>query len=106
MTPEIRKIVQYEETTLIEGFRPAPAPWRMFAVAAILRNPWAGRYVEDLTPEIRAFGPVLGADLTERIIAMAGEGSAIEAVGPVPAGGNQTHRVCAADWLFFGNDCR
>ena len=34
MTPEIRKIVTFDEETLIEGFRKTEQPWRMFAVAA------------------------------------------------------------------------
>ena len=60
MDPEIRKIVTFDEEVFIEGFRKADVPWRMFAVAAVVQNPWAGRYVEDLRPEIRSFGPVLG----------------------------------------------
>ena len=81
MQPEIRKIVTYDEQVLIEGFRPTKEPWRMFAVAAVVRNPWAGRYVEDLKPEIHACGPVLGEMLTERMIALAGGGDRIEAYG-------------------------
>ena len=50
MTPEIRKIVRYDEEILIEGFKAAESPWRMFAVAAVVKNPWSGRYVEDLKP--------------------------------------------------------
>ena len=42
MDPEIRKIVTYDEETLIEGYRVSKTPWRMFAVAAVVRNPWAG----------------------------------------------------------------
>ena len=37
MDPEIRKIVTYDEETLIEGYRAAETPWRMFAVAAVMR---------------------------------------------------------------------
>lgn len=81
MTPEIRKIVSFEEEVFIEGFRKADKPWRLFAVAAVIKNPWAGRYVEDLNPEIRAYGPVLGELLTQRIVALAGGGDAIEAYG-------------------------
>ena len=81
MRPEIRKIVTYAEDVLIEGFRPADPPWRMFAVAAVVSNPWAGRFVENLKPEIQAYGPVLGALLTERMIRLAGSGAAIEAYG-------------------------
>ncbi|AGI69251.1 hypothetical protein OAN307_c38050 [Octadecabacter antarcticus 307] len=45
---------------MIEGFGAADRPWRMFVVAAVVRKPWAGRFVEDLKPEIQAFRPVLG----------------------------------------------
>ena len=45
MTPEIRKIVTYQEDVLIEGFKPAATPWCMFAAAAVITNPWAGQHV-------------------------------------------------------------
>ena len=67
MNPEIRKIVTYDEEVLIEGFKTADHPLRMFAVAAVITNPWSGRYVEDLKPEIMAFGPKLGEMLTSDV---------------------------------------
>ncbi len=106
MTPEIRKLVTYDEETLIEGFRPAPRPWRMMAVAAVVTNPWAGRYVDDLGPEIRAFGPVLGQILTERMIALAGGGEKIEAYGKaaiVGLDGEVEHASGLIHTLRFGN---
>ena len=109
MPPEIRKIVTYDEEVLIEGFRPAPAPWRMFAVAAVVRNPWAGRYVEDLRAEILEQGPVLGALLTERMIALAGSGDAIEAYGKaavVGLDGEVEHASGLIHTLRFGNHYR
>lgn len=109
MTPDIRKIVTYDEEVLIEGFRPADPPWRMFAVAAVLRNPWAGRYVEDLRPEIYAYGPVLGALLTERMVALAGSGAAIEAYGKaavVGLDGEVEHASGLIHTLRFGNAFR
>ena len=81
MTPEIRKIVTFDEEIFVEGFKAAVEPWRMFAVAAVVTNPWAGRYVEDLKPEIMAYGPVLGELMTDRMIKLAGSGDAIEAYG-------------------------
>ena len=36
MTLKIRKYVVYDEETLIEGFRKAETPLRMFAVAAVV----------------------------------------------------------------------
>ena len=106
MTPEIRKIVTYQEDVLIEGFKPAENPWRMFAVAAVLTNPWAGRYVEDLKPEIHAFGPVLGEMLTDRIVDLAGGGDQIEAFGKagvVGLNGEVEHASGLIHTLRFGN---
>ena len=71
----IRKIVTYKETILVEGGRDAPEPLDIFAAAAVVRNPWAGRgFVEDLSPEIQAFGPILGQRLTDEMLKMAGGG--------------------------------
>ena len=109
MQPEIRKLVTFDEETLIEGFRAAATPWRMFAVAAVVKNPWAGRFVEDLRPEIQAYGPVLGALLTDRIIDLAGGGSAIEAYGKaavVGLDGEVEHASGLIHTLRFGNHFR
>lgn len=109
MLPEIRKFVSFEEETLIEGFRVVERPGRMIAVAAVVKNPWAGHFVEDLGPEIRAYGPVLGAELTRRIIAMAGSGDAIEAYGKagvVGLDGEVEHASGLIHTLRFGNHFR
>ena len=109
MQPEIRKLVTYDEEVLIEGFRAADPPWRMFAVAAVVKNLWAGRYVEDLKPEIQAFGPILGQILTDRIIALAGSGDAIEAYGKaavVGLDGEVEHASGLIHTLRFGNHYR
>ncbi|MEM8655320.1 MAG: amino acid synthesis family protein [Pseudomonadota bacterium] len=106
MTPDIRKIVTYDEEVLIEGFRVAERPWRMFAVAAVMRNPWAGRFVEDLGPEIRAYGPALGKLMSDRMIALAGGGTAIEAYGKaavVGLDGEIEHASGLIHTLRFGN---
>jgi len=81
MTPEIRKIVTFDEEVFVEGFKAAEKPLRMLAVAAVIKNPWAGRFVEDLKPEIMAYGPILGEMMADRMIALAGSGDAIEAYG-------------------------
>ena len=106
MIPEIRKLVTFDEETLIEGFKPAETPWRLFAVAAVVRNPWAGRFVENLKPEIQAYGPVLGELLTNRIIALAGGGDAIEAYGKAAVAGLDgeiEHASGLIHTLRFGN---
>ncbi|QFT96930.1 hypothetical protein FIU85_06430 [Roseovarius sp. THAF8] len=106
MSPEIRKIVTFDEEVLIEGFRATRTPWRMFAVAVVLRNPWAGRFVEDLAPDIRAYGPALGEMMTDRMIRLAGSGAAIEAYGKaavVGLDGEIEHASGLIHTLRFGN---
>ncbi|MEM9320710.1 MAG: amino acid synthesis family protein [Pseudomonadota bacterium] len=109
MTPVIRKIVTYEEEILVEGFRPVAAPWRLFAVAAVVHNPWAGRFVEDLKLDIQAMGPPLGQLLTDKIITLAGGGAAIEAYGKaaiVGLNGEIEHASGLIHTLRFGNHYR
>ena len=81
----------------------------MFAVAAVVKNPWAGRFVPDLKPEIHAYGPVLGEMLTARMIALAGSGDAIEAYGKaavVGLNGEIEHASGLIHTLRFGNHYR
>jgi hypothetical protein len=107
MTDAIRKIVTYIDETLIEGGRAAPKPLQLFAVAAVVRNPWAGRgFVEDLAPEIRQLAPVLGEILTSRILSLAGSGEAVEGYGKaaiVGTGGEIEHASALIHTLRFGN---
>ena len=82
MKLQIRKIVTFEEEIFIEGEKDASQPLKLFGVAAVVKNPWSGRgFVEDLKPEIKSFGPILGKELTSRIIDLAGGGDKIEAYG-------------------------
>jgi hypothetical protein len=105
--PELRKVVTYDEDTVAEGGRPADPPLRMVGVAAVVANPWAGRgYVEDLGPEIRRMGPVLGRILTDRLVALVGSGAAIEAYGKasvVGTSGEMEHASALIHTLRFGN---
>jgi hypothetical protein len=64
----IRKIVtQCEETLLVMG-REVPAPNRKAVAAAVFRNPWAGEYIEDLTP-MYELGARISGLLVQRAIA-------------------------------------
>ena len=106
MSLEIRKIIAFDEETLIEGFKKTATPWRMFSVAAVLKNPWAGRFVEDLKPEIQDYGPKLGEMMSNRMIALAGSGEAIEAYGKaavVGVDGEIEHASAPIHTLRFGN---
>ncbi|WP_024303085.1 amino acid synthesis family protein [Pseudogulbenkiania sp. MAI-1] len=103
----IRKVVTYVEETLIEGGKVAPVPLKMFAAAAVLKNPWAGRgFVDDLKPEIHAIAPVLGELLTAEILRIAGSGEVIEGYGKaavVGTDGEIEHASALIHTLRFGN---
>ena len=67
----IRKIVTSVEETRLEMGRAVAPPIRRAIAAIVLQNPFAGRYVEDLSELIEA-GATLGAELAERAIAALG----------------------------------
>lgn len=106
----LRKLITYTEETRIEGGRAAARPLRLFAAAAVLTNPWAGRgFVEDLKPEIHAIAPQLGEILTAEILKMAGSGDAVEAYGKasiVGTAGEVEHASALIHTLRFGNHFR
>ena len=71
MSLDIRKIVTVVDETLSEMGRSVSPPVRRAAVIAVITNPFAGRYVEDLTLLIEA-GDELGKLLSERAVAALG----------------------------------
>ncbi|GGX20861.1 hypothetical protein GCM10007242_30020 [Pigmentiphaga litoralis] len=107
MTHGIRKIVTYTEDTFIEGGKEAPVPLRLFAVAAVLKNPWAGEgFVDDLKPQIHAVAPILGEQITNTLLGLTGGGDAIEAYGKaavVGSNGEIEHASALIHTLRFGN---
>ncbi len=68
---KIRKIVTFVEETRMEMGRPVDPPTRKAAAVAVIENPYAGKYVEDLT-ELITIGEELGDLLTERAVAALG----------------------------------
>lgn len=60
---EIRKIVTIVEEVLSEAGRKGDPPLKKVAVAAVVKNPYAGRYEEDLSEAVKAsesLGELLG----------------------------------------------
>ena len=58
MSLEIRRIIEWSQTTCRDGGRDVTPPTKLFAAIAIIKNPWFGRgFVEDLSPEIKAYCP-------------------------------------------------
>jgi Amino acid synthesis len=87
MKSKIRKIVTFFEETRTEMGKAVNPPTRRAAAAAVIENPFAGRYVEDLT-ELMEIGEELGALLTERAVAALGiPGPSAESYGKAAAVG-------------------
>jgi hypothetical protein len=87
MSAEIRRIITIVEETLIEGGRPVDPPTRRAATIAVIRNPYAGAYVEDLSM-LSDIGEALGDILPKRAVAALGiAGDQIESFGKAAAVG-------------------
>ncbi len=67
----VRKIVVGVEDVFHEGGPPAATPLKRGWIAAVVANPYAGRYVEDIKPMMKALEP-LGLDLARRLVAALG----------------------------------
>lgn len=108
MPTTLRRTLLHVQTTHEEGGRPVPAPTRLVAALAIIRNPWFGQgYVEDLRPAIRDVAPGLGALLTGMILEVTGDG--LEGYGKaslVGMGGELEHAQALTHTLWFGNRYR
>ncbi len=87
MSAVIRKIVTVVEETLQEMGRTVGPPTRRAAAIAVIENPFAGKYVEDLAPLV-AIGEELGELLAKRAVAALGiEGSKAHSYGKAAAVG-------------------
>ena len=87
MKAKIRKIVTFVEETRREMGKTIEPATRRAAAAAVIENPFAGRYVEDLS-ELMEIGEELGALLTERaVVALGIPGPSAESYGKAAAVG-------------------
>lgn len=87
MSAIIRKIVTVVEETLMEGGRDVSPPTRRAAAIAVIDNPFAGKFVDDLAPLI-AIGEELGELLAARAVTALGiEGSKAQSYGKAAAVG-------------------
>lgn len=109
MTLSIRKICAFQEEVYADQ-RPLPQPFRHVIVAAVIKNPWAGRgYVEDLKPQINEIAPQLGELLASRAAAIMGGADKVEAFGKAAAagiGGEYEHANALIHTVLFGDPCR
>jgi len=98
---EVRKIVTFAEDTFSEAGRPAEPPLRKVAVVAVIKNPFAQRYVEDLSPLTKA-SLELGKRITSIAIAAMG-GLPVQSYGKaglVGVAGEQEHAVSMLTTVF------
>jgi len=89
---EIRRIYAVSDDIVREGSRAVGRPVQRVAVAAVIANPYAGQYVDDLELLI-GFGEELGDLLTRRALALL-QGNAAESFGKaaiVGLGGELEH---------------
>jgi hypothetical protein len=99
MNARIRKIVTFVEETHSELGKAVQPPTRRAAAAAVIENPFAGRFVEDLS-ELMEIGEELGALLTERAVAALGiPGPSAESYGKAAAVGENGELEHAAALL-------
>jgi len=94
---QVRKFVIAAEEILHEG---GPRPERTHmraAVAAVVRNPYAGRYAADIMPMMEALKP-LGLEMSRRLVdALGGDPKSIEAYGKgtiIGEAGELEHGAC------------
>lgn len=78
---EVRKVVITTEEIFHEGGPVAAQPLRRGSILALIRNPFAGRYVEDISGFMTDLEP-LGVDMAKRLVGvLGGDPAAIEAYG-------------------------
>jgi len=98
---DVRKIVTFIDEVFHEGGPVAKKPYKRGAIAAVVANPYAGRYVQDITPMMDALKP-LGYDLAERLIGALGGAQEIESYGKAVIVGVNGESEHAALWHVPG----
>jgi hypothetical protein len=87
MKARIRKIVTFVEETNTEMGQTISPPTRRAAAVAVIENPFAGKYIEDLS-ELMTIGEELGELLTVRAVAALGiPATSVESYGKAAAVG-------------------
>ena len=91
---DVRKIVTALEEIYHEGGPRAVIPLRRAAIMAVIRNPFAGRYVPDIQPFMQDLEP-LGLQMAHRLLAvLGGDPAVIEGYGKgilIGSGGEVEH---------------
>lgn len=94
---KIRKFVTHVEEVLHEFGPPPETPQLKGYVAAVTRNPYAGRYVEDILPLMEQLRP-MGTEMARRLMAALGGADRIVAYGKAAVVGENGELEHAALW--------
>jgi hypothetical protein len=78
---EIRKRIIVVEEIFHEGGPLAATPLRRGAIVAVIRNPFAGRYVEEIAPFMKDLEPLGVAMARDLVAALGGDPKCIESYG-------------------------
>lgn len=110
MNRNIRKTVTITEETYIEGFKQIASPVRIAASMAVIKNDYAGKFVNDLNPLIETYSAFLGETLTKKAITALGvSGKEIEGYGKgalIGLNGEIEHGSAIIHTLTFGDPFR
>ncbi|MBN8866381.1 MAG: amino acid synthesis family protein [Solirubrobacterales bacterium] len=95
------------EEVRVEGEKEVENPWRLAGAAAVIENPYAGRFVDDLNPLLDHYcadlGPLLG-DLVADLLGAPAE--AFGKAGIAGLDGEVEHVAGILHNLVFGNPVR
>lgn len=97
----LRKTALFIEDIHHDGGPPPPRPLRRAAMVALVRNPFAGRYVETLEPAMEDLKP-LGLMMTDRLIEAMGGREGIDGYGKGAITGEAGELEHAALWHVPG----
>jgi amino acid synthesis protein len=108
MDARVRKVVGTYEDLLVEGGREVERPLRVAAAAAVIENPYAGRYVEDIRPLLDHWCARLGELLSGRVLELLGgvEAEVFGKAALVGLDGELEHASGIIHNLDFGNPVR
>jgi hypothetical protein len=110
MEKSIRKIVTYIEKTLVEGEKNVDTPWIIATAAAVIHDPYASQYQEDLQPLIDKYSNHLSELLINEIENATGwDLQTTEGVGKAAVVGLDVeveHGCAIVHHLRFGNPIR
>ncbi|TMV55481.1 amino acid synthesis family protein, partial [Thioclava sp. BHET1] len=98
---KLRKTMIFIEDIHHDGGPVAALPRRRAAIIALVSNPYAGRYVEDLAPGMEALKP-LGLMMTDRLIEAMGGVEGIDAYGKAALAGEGGELEHSALWHVPG----